>query len=137
MSFENILKWIAVVLCGLAGFLWGQLDGLMVALLAFMILDYLSGVIVGVALKNLNSETGFNGLLKKGLMLIIVAVAHIVDTQILGGAASVCRSAVIGFYLANEGISILENTAKIGVKWPDKLMDVLEQLKEKGDKSDE
>lgn len=135
MSFENFLKWITAEICGLAGFLWGQLDGLLMALIAFMILDYLTGVIVGAVREKLNSETGFTGLLKKGLMLIVVAVAHIVDTQILGGGSSVFRSAVIGFYLANEGISILENTAKLGVKWPGKLMDVPEQLKDKEDRS--
>lgn len=134
MSIETFMKLFAAEVCGIAGFLWGQLDGLLLALIAFMILDYLTGVIVGIARKNLNSETGFTGLLKKFLMLVLVAVGHILDTQILGGGASVCRSAVIGFYLANEGISILENTAKLGVKWPDKLKDVLEQLNDENDK---
>lgn len=102
----------------------------MLALIAFMVLDYITGVSVGLVRKNLSSSTGSAGILRKGMMLVIVAVGHILDTQIMGGGASVCRSAVIGFYLANEGISILENTAKLGVKWPDKLLSVLEQLGE-------
>ena len=89
----------------------------------------ITGVIVGIMQKKLSSSTGFEGLLKKGLILIIVSIGHILDTQLFGGESSVCRSAIIGFYIANEGISILENVGKMGLPLPEKLKKVLEQLK--------
>lgn len=125
----KIIQTIAAVLSGVCGFLWGQLDGLLYALVAFMIIDYVSGVIVAVFRRELSSEVGFKGIAKKVLIMGLVAVGHILDTHILGGGA-VCRSAVIGFYIANEGISILENSAKLGLPLPKKLVDVLEQLKD-------
>lgn len=118
------------LLCGIIGFFFGGADGLILALIAFMILDYITGVIVGVIEKKLSSSTGFEGLLKKGLILIIVSIGHILDTQIFGGNASVCRSAVIGFYIANEGLSIIENAAKIGMPLPKKLQRTLKQLRD-------
>lgn len=126
---EKYLKLLSAWLGGLAGFLWGQLDGLLLALIAFMALDYVTGFIAGAVQRKLNSAVGFKGLAKKAIILVIVAVAHILDTQILGGAASVCRSAVICFYLANEGLSILENAGKLGLPMPKKLHDMLEQLR--------
>ena len=122
------------VLCAIAGFLFGNIDGLILALIAFMILDYITGVVVGVIEKKLSSSAGFEGLLKKGLILIIVSIGHILDTQIFGGEASVCRSAVIGFYIANEGLSIIENAGKIGLPLPKKLQKALEQLRDDNDK---
>ena len=125
----KIIQTIAAVLSGVCGFLWGQLDGLLYALVAFMIIDYVSGVIVAVFRRELSSEVGFKGIAKKVLIMGLVAVGHILDTHILGGGA-VCRSAVIGFYIANEGISILENSAKLGLPLPKKLIAVLKQLKD-------
>lgn len=130
---ERILKFLTAEACGVAGFLWGQLDGLLLALITFMVLDYVSGLIVGATQEKLDSSVGFIGIAKKGLMLLIVAVGHIIDVQVLGGTASVCRSAVIGFYLANEGISILENAGKLGIPMPNRLRSVLEQLREDKD----
>lgn len=127
----NVIKTISATVFGLAGFLWGELDGLMLALLAFMALDYATGVAVGFLRRELSSHTGFIGLARKGLILVVVAVGHIVDTQVLGGAASLCRSAVIGFYLANEGLSILENAGKLGLPLPAFLRRALEQLRDK------
>ena len=112
----KIIQTTAAVLSGIFGFLWGGFDGLLYALITFMILDYLSGVIVAIAHKELSSEVGFKGIAKKVLIMALVAVGHILDMHILGGGA-VCRSAVIGFYLANEGISILENAAKLGLDY--------------------
>lgn len=126
----DFIRWASSVLCGLAGFLWGGLDGLLAALIVFMILDYVTGFIAGCISKKLSSAVGFTGLLKKGLILLIVAVGHILDTQILGGETSMCRSAVIGFYLSNEGLSILENAGRIGIPLPKILVKVLEQLRE-------
>lgn len=133
MQQDTILKWLCSVLCGIAGFLWGSLDGLLLALIAFMILDYLTGLAAGHFMHRLSSKTGFLGIAKKGLMLAIVAVGHILDAQVFGGNGSVCRSAVIGFYLANEGLSILENAGRLGMPLPKKLKQALEQLQDKED----
>lgn len=126
----RILQCITAAVCGICGFLWGQLDGLLYALIVFMILDYLTGLISTWIHKDLSSVVGFISIAKKVLILILVAVGHLLDDYVLGGG-SVCRSAVIGFYLANEGISILENAGNIGLPLPKKLTDVLEQLKNK------
>lgn len=131
----NIIKTISAVLSGICGFLWGQFDGLLYALIAFISLDYISGVIVAVAQKELSSEIGFKGIAKKVLIMALVAVGHILDVHVLGGGA-VCRSAVLGFYIANEGISILENAAELGLPLPKKLVSVLKQLKDKEDKDE-
>ena len=131
----NIIKSIAAVISGICGFLWGQIDGLLYALIAFMALDYISGVIVAITQKELSSEIGFKGIAKKVLIMALVAVGHILDVHVLGGG-TVCRSAVLGFYIANEGISILENAAELGLPLPKKLVSVLKQLKDKEDKDD-
>ena len=134
----NMKYWKAftVSLGGIAGFLFGELDGLMVALIAFICLDYITGVLVGAVKHKLSSQTGFVGLVKKALILIIVAVAHLVDSQILGGENSVFRSAVCCLYIGNEGLSILENCGRLGVPLPKKLRSVLEQLREKDEKEE-
>lgn len=129
----TIIKVLSSVLGAVAGFLWGEMDGLMIALIAFIILDYVSGVLVGASKHKLNSQTSFKGLCKKAMILLIVAVAHIVDTQILGGTASVFRSATCGLYIASEGLSILENAGKLGVPLPKKLKEMLEQLHNKSE----
>lgn len=131
----NIIKSISAVISGICGFLWGQFDGLLYALIVFMAFDYISGVIVAVAQKELSSQIGFKGIAKKVLIMALVAVGHILDVHVLGGGA-VCRSAVLGFYLANEGISILENAAELGLPLPKKLVSVLKQLKDKEDKDE-
>jgi toxin secretion/phage lysis holin len=133
---DKIIKSITAMLGGLAGFLFGDLDGLMVALIAFIVLDYITGILVGTAKRRLSSHTSFVGLVKKALILVIVAVAHIVDTQILGGTNSVFRSAACCLYIANEGLSILENCGKLGVPLPKKLRNVLEQLRNDNDKEE-
>lgn len=133
----HFLKTLSAALCGLAGFLWGEMDGLLVALIAFICLDYCSGLLVGAAQHRLNSQVSFSGLVKKALILVIVAVAHIIDTQILGGTSSVFRSATCGLYIANEGLSILENAGKLGLPMPKKLKEVLEQLRDKEDDDDD
>lgn len=129
----TIIKVLSSVLGAVAGFLWGEMDGLMIALIAFIVLDYVSGVLVGASKRKLNSQTSFRGLCKKAMILLIVAVAHIVDTQILGGTASVFRSATCGLYIASEGLSIMENAGKLGVPLPRKLKEVLEQLHDKSE----
>lgn len=134
---EKFWKSAAASLGCLAGFLFGELDGLMITLIAFVCMDYITGLIVGAVRHKLNSHTSFVGLVKKALILVIVAVAHIVDQQILGGENSVFRSAACCLYIANEGLSILENCGKLGVPYPKKLKHILEQLREKDDEKGE
>ena len=133
----NIMKKLFALVCGLAGLLWGSLDGLLIALITLISLDYITGLIVGAAQHRLNSHTSFVGLCKKALILIIVAVAHIIDSQVLGGSASVFRSAACGLYIANEGLSILENAGKLGMPMPKKLRNVLEQLRDKSEEDEQ
>lgn len=130
---SNIIRTISAALCGVAGFLWGELDGLLIALLAFMAFDYLTGVVAAFKYRELSSNTGFIGLARKGFILVVVAIGHILDAQVLGGGSSFFRSALIGFYLANEGLSILENAGRLGVPLPVFLREALRQLKEKND----
>ena len=127
---SNVLKNIINGIIGVAGFLIGEFDGLYKALLVLIIADYITGVIVAVAKKQLSSEIGAKGIAKKILMLIVVAVANVLDVQIIGGGAGL-RNITIIFYAANEVISLLENTGKLGLPYPPKLLDVLEQIKNK------
>lgn len=132
-TLQHFIKAIFAFCCSLASFLWGKCDGLLLALLAFICLDYISGVIVGATRHKLSSSVGFKGIAKKAFILIIVAVAHIIDSQVLGGQSSVFRSAICGIYIANEGLSILENAVKLGVPVPKQLKKFLEQLRDKGE----
>ena len=122
-------KTVCAAVGGFCGLFWGKLDGVMMALLAFIAIDYITGLMVAIVNKTLNSSVGFKGLAKKVFILLLVLIANILDTHVMGGSG-VVRGVVIAFYLANEGISILENAGKLGVPYPEKLKNVLEQLKE-------
>ena len=122
-------KTVCAAVGGVCGLLWGKIDGVMLALLIFISIDYITGLMVGISTKTLNSSTGFKGLAKKVFILLLVLIANILDVHVLGGSGFI-RGIVIAFYTANEGISILENAGKLGVPYPEKLKDVLEQLKE-------
>lgn len=113
------------------GIFIGGADGLIKALIIFAIVDYITGVSAAAIEHKLNSEIGFKGITKKLLLFCIVGVAHILDLYVLGTGA-VCRSAVVLFYIANEGLSIIENVARCGLPIPDKLRIILEQLKKEG-----
>ena len=121
------------VFCGeigaVLGFFLGGADGLIKALIIFAVVDYITGVSAAIIEHKLNSEIGFKGITKKLLLFCIVGIAHILDIYVLGTGA-VCRSAVVLFYIANEGLSIIENSARCGLPIPDKLRIILEQLKE-------
>lgn len=132
---SKLIQSIFAFFAGMASFLFGGMDGLLYALIVFMVLDYVTGIIVAIVKHELSSEIGFKGIAKKVLIMALVAVGHILDAYILGGGAF-CRSAVIGFYIANEGISILENAGELGIPLPKKLIAVLKQLKEKDDEND-
>ncbi len=127
---DRFFQKFTAAFCAVCVFLIGQPDGLLYALIAFMILDYITGIAAAWLRCELSSSVGFAGIAKKVFILSLAAVGHILDTHVLG-TGEVCRSAVIGFYLANEGISILENAGEIGLPLPKKLVAVLKQLKSK------
>ena len=135
---RNILHTIQIVFTAIGGYLgWlmGGFDGFMYALLAFVVIDYITGLMVAVLEKKLSSEVGFRGIFKKILIFIMVGIGNIIDTYLIKNGSAI-RTAVIFFYLSNEGISILENTGKIGLPIPEKLKKALEQLN-KEEKSNE
>lgn len=115
---------------GWIGYFLGGLDGMMIALLVFMVIDYVTGVLCAIASKQLSSATGFKGICKKVLILMLVGVAHIVDLHVIGNGGAI-RGAVVCFYLSNEGLSLLENSARLGLPIPEKLKEVLAQLHDK------
>jgi toxin secretion/phage lysis holin len=119
---------------GWLGWVLGGWDGFLYALITLVVIDYLTGVMLAILEKRLSSEVGARGIFKKVLIFALVAVGHIIDTQVIANGSAV-RTAVIFFYLSNEGISIIENAAKIGLPIPEKLKLVLEQLN-KEEKSD-
>lgn len=131
-DFSVDLVWAKIqmaiaALGGWLGYFVGGMDGLMIALLIFMVLDYITGILCAIADKKLSSAVGFRGITKKVLILMLVGVANIADVHVIG-TGSALRGAVVFFYLSNEGVSLLENAAHIGLPVPDKLKDVLVQL---------
>lgn len=137
-NFSVNLIWAKIQLAvaavgGWLGYFLGGVDGLMIALIVFVALDYLTGVMCAIADKKLSSEVGFKGIFKKVLIFILVGVANIVDVHVVG-TGSALRSAVICFYLSNEGVSMLENAAHLGLPVPDKLKSILSQLHNRSDK---
>lgn len=135
-KIQIIIDSIAGAVGAVLGFMYGEVTGLFWALIAFMALDYITGVIVAVIEERLSSEVGFRGLAKKFLILVFVAVGHIADTYILGGTPA-AMSAVMLFYIANEGISIIENAAALGLPVPKKLTSIMEQIKNKSESEEE
>lgn len=115
---------------GWLGYFLGGMDGLMIALIVLMTLDYISGVMCAIIDKKLSSAVGFKGVCKKVFILMLVGVAHIIDLHVVG-TGSTLRGAVICFYMSNEGLSLLENAAHVGLPIPDKLKDILAQLHDK------
>lgn len=127
---KNIWLYIQTVLAAIGGFLgWylGGADGFLYALIAFVALDYITGIVCAIIDKKLSSDIGFRGIFKKMLIFLIVGAANILDTEVLG-SGSALRTAVIFFYLSNEGVSILENAAHAGLPIPQKLKEILVQL---------
>ena len=120
---------------GWIGYFVGGVDGLMTALLIFMALDYITGLMCAIADKKLSSAVGFRGICKKVLILMLVGVAHIVDLHVVG-TGDALRSAVVCFYLSNESVSMLENAAHLGLPIPEKLKSVLAQLHGREDETE-
>ena len=126
----EILRVCWVGLCALFGYLYGSFDGLLAGLVTFVILDYILGVAAAITEGKLSSKVGFKGIMRKVVIFVIVAVAKILGYDILG-IGMLLRDAVIGFYIFNEGISLLENAKRLGVKVPNDVMNALINVKNK------
>ena len=126
-DFWNVIQLIFSALGGWLGYFLGGCDGLLYTLLAFTAMDYITGVMCAVNDKTLSSEVGFRGICRKVLIFMLVGIANILDADIIG-TGSVLRTAVIFFYISNEGVSLLENAAHLGLPVPEKIKVVLEQL---------
>lgn len=124
---NNTLQLIFATIGGYLGYFLGGFDGFMYALLIFMVIDYITGVMVAILEGRLSSAIGFRGLFKKILILIMVGIGNIIDINVLNNGNAI-RTAVIFFYMSNEGISIIENSVKIGLPVPKKLTEILEQI---------
>ena len=121
---------------GWLGYFLGGCDGLIIALVIFVAVDYLTGVLCAIADKKLSSEVGFKGIARKVLIFLLVGVANILDVEVIG-TGSILRTAVIFFYLSNEGISLLENAAHLGLPIPSKLKAALEQLHDRAEEKED
>ena len=131
-EFWNTIQLVFAAVGGWLGYFLGGCDGLLYALIAFVVIDYITGVMCAIADKALSSEVGFKGICRKVLIFLLVGIANIIDVQVLG-APGVLRTAVIFFYLSNEGVSLLENAAHLGLPVPDAIKTVLEQLHDRSD----
>ncbi len=129
-EFWNAIQFVFTVMGGWIGYFLGGCDGLIIALASFVAVDYVTGLMCAVSDKKLSSKAGFKGICRKVLIFTLVGVANIIDIQIIH-TGSVLRTAVIFFYLSNEGVSLLENAAHLGLPIPKKLKEVLEQLHHK------
>ena len=139
-DFSIDLIWAKVqiaftALGGWLGYFLGGMDGLLIALIVFAVLDYGTGVMCAIEDKTLSSAVGFRGIARKVIIFMLVGVGHILDTHVVG-TGSALRTAVIFFYLSNEGISLLENAAHLGLPIPEKLKAILEQIHSRSEKKD-
>ena len=132
-EFWNTMQMVFAAVGGWLGYFLGGCDGLLIALVVFAVVDYITGVMCAINDKKLSSEVGFRGICRKVLIFFLVGVANILDVQVIG-TGSVLRTAIIFFYLSNEGVSLLENAAHLGLPVPQKLKDVLEQLHDRAEK---
>ena len=134
-EFWNTIQLIFSAVGGWLGYFLGGCDGLLYALIAFVVIDYLTGVMCAIINRELSSAVGFKGIFRKVLIFLLVGIANIIDVQVIGTGA-VLRTAVIFFYISNEGVSLLENAGHLGLPIPQKMKDVLEQLHDRGEGSD-
>lgn len=134
-EFWNVIQVVLTAVGGWLGWFLGGCDGLLYALIAFVVTDYITGVMCAVADKKLSSKVGFKGICRKVLIFLLVGIANILDIQVIGNG-NVLRTAIIFFYISNEGVSVLENAGHIGLPVPQKMKDVLEQLHKRSE-SDE
>ena len=134
-EFWNTVQMVFTAIGGWLGYFLGGCDGLLYALIAFVVIDYITGVMCAVADKKLSSEVGFKGICRKVLIFLLVGIANVLDVQVIGNG-SVLRTAVIFFYISNEGVSLLENAAHLGLPVPERIKTVLEQLHDRAEKED-
>ena len=131
----NVIQLMFAMIGGWIGWFLGGCDGLLYTLLAFVVIDYITGVMCAIVDKKLSSAIGFKGICRKVLIFALVGIGHILDTHVIG-SGSVMRTAIIFFYISNEGVSLIENAVHIGLPVPKKLKDVLEQLHNRSEKGD-
>lgn len=131
-EFWNMIQFLFAGIGGWLGYFLGGCDGLLIALLLFVITDYITGVMCAIADKKLSSAVGFKGICRKFLIFLLVGIANILDMQVIG-TGSVLRTAVIFFYISNEGVSLLENAGHLGLPIPVKIKSVLEQLHDRAE----
>lgn len=134
-EFWNGIQIVFTMIGGWLGYFLGGCDGLLIALLMFVVMDYISGVMCAIADKTLSSEVGFKGICRKVLIFVLVGIANILDVQVIG-TGSVLRTAIIFFYISNEGISLLENAGYLGLPIPEKIKTVLEQLHDRAEREE-
>lgn len=135
-EFWNMIQLVITAIGGWLGYFLGGCDGLLIALVVFVVADYITGVMCAIADKKLSSEVGFRGICRKVLIFILVGIANILDVQVIG-TGSVLRTAVIFFYISNEGVSLLENAGYLGLPIPEKLKLVLKQLHDRAEDEEE
>ena len=135
-EFWNMIQFAFAAIGGWLGYFLGGCDGLLYALIAFVVIDYLTDVMCAINDKTLSSEVGFKGICRKVLIFLLVGIANILDVHVIG-AGSVLRTAVIFFYISNEGVSLLENAAHLGLPVPQKIKAVLEQLHDRAEDEEE
>lgn len=135
-EFWNMIQLIFAAIGGWLGWFLGGYDGLLYALIAFVVIDYITGVMCAVSDHTLSSEVGFRGICRKVLIFLLVGIANILDVHVIG-TGSVLRTAIIFFYISNEGVSLLENAGHLGLPIPQKLKDILAQLHDRADGTDD
>ena len=131
-EFWNSIQFVFTIIGGWLGYFLGGYDGLLYALVVFMVADYITGVMCAISDKKLSSAVGFKGICRKVLILMLVGIANLLDVEVIGTGA-VLRTAVIFFYLSNEGVSLLENAAHLGLPIPKKLKAILAQLHDRAE----
>lgn len=132
MDVWKSIQAVLTVVGGALGYFVGGLDGLMIVLLAFMVIDYITGIMCAIKDKSISSKVGFSGICKKILILVLVGMSNLLDIYVLQ-TGSMLRTAVLFFYISNEGVSILENAGKLGLPIPAKIKNVLAQLHDKAE----
>ena len=135
-EFWNTIQLIFTAVGGWLGYFLGGCDGLLYALIAFVVIDYITGVMCAIINRELSSAVGFKGIFRKVMIFLLVGIANIIDVQVIGTGA-VLRTAVIFFYISNEGVSLLENAGHLGLPIPEKIKTVLEQLHDRAEKEED
>lgn len=134
-EFWSAIQFMFAAIGGWLGYFLGGCDGLLYALIAFVVIDYITGVMCAINDKTLSSQVGFRGICRKVLIFLMVGIANILDVWVIG-TGSVLRTAAIFFYISNEGISLLENASHLGLPVPQKIKDVLEQLHDRAEENE-